>query len=366
MSAGNNNLRYVCDPVMGDDGKLYVPAALAEIYTRDVLPRVYMLTPNEFEVELLLGLERGSIHCVEDAVTAANSLHALGPEVVVITTLDACASADEVAMLLSHRGSGPKWLLVLPRIHGGPFTGTGDLTAAMLLAWTQRHEREFPLALEKTGVVLQEVLRATVDPATGNTERLFSDGRRVPPELRLVQSKRAIEDPQPRFRCRAVWPSSAAPFRGLLFDMEVLFETGGENENKTVSFRDGVLEMLVSLADVKVGLLTKQGRADVQLFLAAVGSHFDPVLSTDDLEELGLKNKPETDLVSHFCQTWSLAPAEVLVVGGVDFVQIGSGAGCRSCLVLPDSAEEIPTEVQHWDCAISKIEYLVPDRKSVV
>ena len=241
MSAGNNNLRYVCDPVMGDDGKLYVPAALAEIYTRDVLPRVYMMTPNEFEVELLLDLERGSIHCLEDAVTAANSLHALGPEVVVIIILDACASEDEVAMLLSHRGSGPKWLLVLPRIHGGPFTGTGDLTAAMLLAWTQRHEREFPLALEKTGVVLQEVLRATVDPATGNTERLFSDGRRVPPELRLVQSKRVIEDPQPRFRCRAVWPSSADLFR------EVLFE-----KNKTVSFRDDVLEMFVSLADVTV------------------------------------------------------------------------------------------------------------------
>ena len=45
--------------------------------------------------------------------------------------------------MLSHRGSGPKWLLVLPRIHGGPFTGTDDLTAA----WTQRHEREFPLGV---------------------------------------------------------------------------------------------------------------------------------------------------------------------------------------------------------------------------
>lgn len=41
----------VCDPVMGDNGKLYVPEALNEIYKKEILPLADVLTPNEFELE---------------------------------------------------------------------------------------------------------------------------------------------------------------------------------------------------------------------------------------------------------------------------------------------------------------------------
>ena len=46
---------YVCDPVLGDHGKLYVPAELVEIYKKDVVPLATLLTPNQFELELLNG-----------------------------------------------------------------------------------------------------------------------------------------------------------------------------------------------------------------------------------------------------------------------------------------------------------------------
>ena len=43
--------QYVCDPVMGDHGKLYVPEDLVAVY-RDEMTRVATtMTPNQFEVQ---------------------------------------------------------------------------------------------------------------------------------------------------------------------------------------------------------------------------------------------------------------------------------------------------------------------------
>lgn len=41
----------VCDPVMGDNGKLYVPKELVEIYKNKIVPLADILTPNQFELE---------------------------------------------------------------------------------------------------------------------------------------------------------------------------------------------------------------------------------------------------------------------------------------------------------------------------
>ena len=44
----------VCDPVLGDDGKLYVPEDQVTIYRDVVLPCATILTPNQFECECVL------------------------------------------------------------------------------------------------------------------------------------------------------------------------------------------------------------------------------------------------------------------------------------------------------------------------
>ncbi|KAL2103147.1 hypothetical protein ACEWY4_000015 [Coilia grayii] len=51
----NPNLVYVCDPVMGDHGSMYVPEVLLPVYREKVLPIADILTPNQFEAELLTG-----------------------------------------------------------------------------------------------------------------------------------------------------------------------------------------------------------------------------------------------------------------------------------------------------------------------
>jgi pyridoxine kinase len=79
----NPNIRYICDPVLGDNGKFYVPKELVEIYRDEVLKVACIITPNQFEAEKLSGVD--DICDIESAKAAINALHALGPEIVVIT-----------------------------------------------------------------------------------------------------------------------------------------------------------------------------------------------------------------------------------------------------------------------------------------
>ncbi|XP_051184641.1 pyridoxal kinase isoform X2 [Lolium perenne] len=79
----NPDLIYVCDPVMGDEGKLYVPQELISVYQQKVVPVASMLTPNQFEVELLTGLR---ITSEQDGLKACNILHSAGPRKVIITS----------------------------------------------------------------------------------------------------------------------------------------------------------------------------------------------------------------------------------------------------------------------------------------
>ena len=42
----NQGLKYVCDPVLGDNGRFYVPEELVELFKTKIIPKAYMITPN--------------------------------------------------------------------------------------------------------------------------------------------------------------------------------------------------------------------------------------------------------------------------------------------------------------------------------
>ena len=50
----SNDVCYVCDPVLGDEGKLYVPEELVQAYKEKIIPLAGIITPNQFEVEKLV------------------------------------------------------------------------------------------------------------------------------------------------------------------------------------------------------------------------------------------------------------------------------------------------------------------------
>jgi len=190
----NPKLIYVCDPVMGDDGKFYVTPELVPVYREKVVPVASMLTPNQFEAEQLTGRQ---IRTEAEALEACCDLHAAGPSKVVITSL---ALEKELMIIGSHvqaKGDAPKqFKITVPRLHSY-FTGTGDLMTALLLGWSHKYPDDLEKAAELAVSSLQSVLKHTA----GDYEDagLQPNVPKKHLELRLIQSHNEIRSPQVTF-----------------------------------------------------------------------------------------------------------------------------------------------------------------------
>src|SRR5439155_17724320 len=47
----NSKLVYLCDPVIGDDGRVYVADGILDVLRHRLLPAANLITPNQFELE---------------------------------------------------------------------------------------------------------------------------------------------------------------------------------------------------------------------------------------------------------------------------------------------------------------------------
>ncbi|KAA8495203.1 Pyridoxal kinase [Porphyridium purpureum] len=182
-----NRLSYVCDPVLGDNGKLYVPEALIEIYRTRVICRASILTPNAFELELLA---QTPIRTAVDVFTACGLLHERhGVPRIVVTSVDDIEEG-KLMVFTSERRKRGSWAQTSFEVDRLPctFTGSGDLSAALILArsceFPNSLRRATELAMASVGAVLKRTFHA---PRVGGLCRN--------PELRLVQSAHDILNP---------------------------------------------------------------------------------------------------------------------------------------------------------------------------
>eukprot|EP00039_Didymoeca_costata_P016929 m.308206 g.308206 ORF g.308206 m.308206 type:complete len:300 (+) comp16472_c0_seq33:205-1104(+) len=182
----NPNIVYVCDPVLGDEGKLYVPKELVDIYWKEVIPVANIVTPNQYEVELLTGQD---INSKDEALALLPKFHEKGVNTVVLTSLN-YSHLDHIDIVASHsisENNTRKVGLTVPKVSGA-YTGTGDLFAALLLAHLYKDPSDLAIAIEKTVATLQAVIKRTLAHARGS--ELKKDT-----ELQLIQSKGDIENP---------------------------------------------------------------------------------------------------------------------------------------------------------------------------
>lgn len=171
---------YACDPVIGDDGRgTFVRPGIPELLRDRILPLATLVKPNRFELSHLSGIE---VRTLEDALEAARSLRARGPELVVVTSLSLPDREGALGMLAdSAEGS---WLVWTPRL---PVTlnGTGDVFAALLLGeWLLTRDPE--KALARTASAVYGLVEAT--------------WRAESRELLLVEAQEAIVTPPHEFR----------------------------------------------------------------------------------------------------------------------------------------------------------------------
>jgi pyridoxine kinase len=132
VKAANPRAVYCCDPVMGDVGRgFFVRPGIPEFMKGRAVPAADVITPNQFELEYLAGRP---VTTLADALAAAAGLRALGPKVVLVTSLTRTdAPAGRIEMLAdTAEGS---WLVATPRLPlDPPPNGAGDAVAALFLA----------------------------------------------------------------------------------------------------------------------------------------------------------------------------------------------------------------------------------------
>ncbi|HET8988683.1 MAG TPA: pyridoxal kinase PdxY, partial [Humibacillus sp.] len=130
VKAANPAAVYCCDPVMGDVGRgFFVRPGIPEFMRDHVVPRADIVTPNQFELEHLVGR---SVTTQESLLEAAQELRSVGPDVVLVTSVLTSDTPEGSIQMACVTGEG-SWLVTTPML---PMTvrGGGDVTAAVFLA----------------------------------------------------------------------------------------------------------------------------------------------------------------------------------------------------------------------------------------
>ncbi|XKL62655.1 hypothetical protein PGB90_002488 [Kerria lacca] len=187
------NLIYVCDPVLGDCGKLYVPKELVNIFQNQIIPLADIITPNQTELEFLSGMKADTM---ENALKCIKFLHEKNCKMIVVTSLEFCDESEQLYVIASCI-SNEKFFIQIPKLRG-KFFGTGDLFAALFLAWFTK-TNDVATTLEKTVSTVHAVITRTLNSfkycSGDNNEQLNL-------ELKLIQSKDDIENPKIFFKSK--------------------------------------------------------------------------------------------------------------------------------------------------------------------
>lgn len=150
VKARNPTALYVCDPVMGDLGGLYVPEATAKAMREVLLPIADVATPNRYELEWLAG------RTLDDIPAVIEAARTVGPSRMLVTSAPG-RTAGDMGNLLVTRDSA---LLAEHRRISGPPSGMGDLTSSVFLARLLAGESDEEAVRTTTATVYEMLGRA--------------------------------------------------------------------------------------------------------------------------------------------------------------------------------------------------------------
>lgn len=181
----NPDLLYVCDPVMGDLGGLYIPIETACAIRDRLIPLADIATPNRYELQWIAGgVELASNQAIIDAALT------LGPKRMLVTSAVPMMAGGTGNLLLSGRSA----LLAEHRLIDKPPNGLGDLLAAVFLARLLDGLDE-ERALQTATASVFEILARTVKRG-GDELALESDSSSLSTPMAMVQIRHLMHPAQ--------------------------------------------------------------------------------------------------------------------------------------------------------------------------
>lgn len=177
VKARNPRALYVCDPVMGDKGGLYIPEATA-IAIRDLLvPVADVATPNRYELAWMTGAPLDDISSLLQAAQDAP------PPTMLVTSAPAMMNGSIGNLLLTPSQA----LLAEHRMIDRPPNGLGDLTAAVYLARVLSGQSP-DKALQSTTAAVFEILARTAKRG-GDELQIETDAQSLSHPMAMVQTR---------------------------------------------------------------------------------------------------------------------------------------------------------------------------------
>lgn len=185
VKAANPGAVYACDPVMGNaKSGCHVADDIPPLLRDRVVPVADIITPNQFELGFLTGMEASDLESTLAAVDAARDL---GPQTVLVTSVERPDRPEGTIEMLAVNDTGA-WLVQTPHL---PFkrNGSGDVTAAL-----------FTGHYVSTGDAADTLARtaSSVFDLVENTYR--ADTR----ELQLIESQDTYANPRMQFEVEQV------------------------------------------------------------------------------------------------------------------------------------------------------------------
>jgi pyridoxine kinase len=190
------NALYCCDPVMGDTGRgFYVKPDIPGIFKNELLPLADIVTPNQFELEALTGIE---INNVDNARRAVCMVHEMGPKVVLVTSYRGSSHGGGIRD--SHGGSGGQigmlasdkngiYSISTPELPiGVGMAGSGDITTSVFLS-RYLETGSLKKALELCTASIFGIIETSWQAYSG------SGDKPVLMELQIIQNQNEIDAP---------------------------------------------------------------------------------------------------------------------------------------------------------------------------
>ena len=185
VKAANPKARYCCDPVIGDVGRgIFVRPGIPEFMREQAVPAADVITPNQFELDLLAGRATTT---TADARAAIDAVHRLGPDVILVTSLHTQETPPDAIDLVASDRVG----VFRARTPKLPITvnGAGDAIAALFFAHYLR-----------TGSAAEALSRAA-SSIFGLLRRTAEAGSR---EILLIEAQDEFVNPSRMFAAESI------------------------------------------------------------------------------------------------------------------------------------------------------------------
>jgi pyridoxine kinase len=162
VRAANPKALYCCDPVIGDVGRgVFVRPGIPEFIREQAVPAADIVTPNQFELELLTDI---AVETLGDAHRAVEALRDAGPKVVMVTSLETEETPADSIDLMAADETG-SWRVRTPRLDVN-INGAGDAIAALFFTHYLREESA-AAALSKAASSVYGLLKRTKEAGSG-------------------------------------------------------------------------------------------------------------------------------------------------------------------------------------------------------